>query len=56
MGRVVPEFKLSHLRELIVKPYRVMYILRSNSCSIVTVIHSSRDLPNLVRPEDLETY
>jgi len=56
MGRQVPEFRLAHLRELIVNSHRILYLLRNDICSIVTVVHSSRDLANLIRPEDLETY
>jgi toxin ParE1/3/4 len=55
MGRVVPEFNLDYLRELIVSPYRVLYVHREDCCSIVAVIHSSRDLANLVFPDYLDT-
>jgi plasmid stabilization system protein ParE len=54
LGRVVPEFKLEHLRELIEPPHRILYVVRGDSCSVVAVFHSSRDVANLFRPENLE--
>src|SRR5579862_6070961 len=54
LGRVVPEFKLDYLRELIEKPYRILYVVREDICAIVAVIHSRRDLTAHFRPGDLE--
>ena len=54
MGRVVPEFNLDHLRELIQSPYRILYIVRGDVCSIVGVFHSRRNLASLVHPEEFE--
>jgi len=54
LGRVVPEFGLEHLRELLtVRPYRMLYVVREDHCSIVAVIRS-RDLAALLRPEDFD--
>jgi len=53
-GRVVPEFGLEHLRELIVRPYRILYTCQEENCAIVAVIHSSRDLTRLLKPEDFD--
>ena len=55
MGRVVPEFQLDYLRELVVQGYRVLYVVREETCSVVAVIHSGRNLEDLVRPEELES-
>jgi plasmid stabilization system protein ParE len=55
MGRVVPEFQLDYLRELVVQGYHVLYVVRGETCSVVAVIHSGRNLENLVRPDELET-
>lgn len=46
-GRMVPEFRLPYLRELIVRPYRIVYRLRGDVVEIVTVFHSARLLPDL---------
>ena len=53
IGRSVPEFGQEHIRELVtVRPYRIIYEVRDDTCSIVAIVHSSRDLRKL-RPEDL---
>jgi addiction module RelE/StbE family toxin len=41
-GRVVPEFGRSSLREIIVRPYRVVYRLRGGAVEIAAVIHGAR--------------
>lgn len=45
MGRKVPEFDLSYLRELIQNDYRIVYkIVSDGQIDIITVQHSSRDM------------
>lgn len=44
LGRIVPEYQLSSLRELIHGAYRIIYEIRQNTCYIEAVIHASRDL------------
>lgn len=46
-GRVVPERNSPDVREVIVKPYRVVYRLRGGSAEIVTVFRASRLFPDL---------
>ena len=46
-GRMVPEFGLPNLRELIIRPYRVVYRLKGDVVEIVTVFHSARMFPAL---------
>lgn len=43
-GRIVPEFNEERIRELIHNTYRIIYLYTSNKCSIIAVLHSSRDL------------
>ena len=45
MGRVVPERGDAELRELIVRPFRIVYRVSANSIEIVTVFHASRLFP-----------
>ena len=45
IGRVVPEVGSPQLRELIVRPFRLVYRVRPRSVEIVTVFRSSRDFP-----------
>jgi plasmid stabilization system protein ParE len=47
LGRVVPEFGQATLRELIVRPYRLVYRLRGEAVEIVTVFHGARMFPDL---------
>lgn len=49
MGRVVPEFELDFLRELIRPPFRIVYRCDSNRIRIVRVWRSER---TLVQPEE----
>jgi addiction module RelE/StbE family toxin len=46
-GRVVPEVADLEVRELIVRPFRIVYRLRDESVEIVTVFRSSRLFPGL---------
>ena len=47
LGRVVPEFENRFLREIILRPYRVIYRIlpREDRIEILAVVHSSRLLP-----------
>ncbi len=51
LGRVVPEFRRSNLRELLFRGYRIVYLLKDNSVTILRVVHGARDLADLVRRE-----
>jgi plasmid stabilization system protein ParE len=44
MGRVVPEFSVEHLRELIRPPFRIVYRRDKNKVQIVRVWRSERIL------------
>ena len=44
VGRIVPEYQLANLRELILGAYRIIYEIRQETCYIEAVIHASRDL------------
>ena len=46
-GRVVPEREQSGLREVIIRPYRMVYRVGRDSIEIVTVFHASRLFPEL---------
>ncbi len=49
MGRVAPEFKKHDIREILVYNYRIIYELKSHSITVLTIIHSTRDLRNVNR-------
>lgn len=46
-GRIVPERNDPTIREVIVKPYRVVYRLRPGLVEVVTVFRASRILPDV---------
>ena len=46
-GRVVPERRDREIREVIVKPYRVVYQRRLGRVEVVTVFRASRLFPGL---------
>ncbi len=50
-GRVVPEFKDIHIRELVVGNYRLIYRLGKTSVHILGLIHGARNLKALWRKE-----
>ena len=44
IGRMVPEFNTENIRELIHKPFRVVYLRESTSVFVVRVWRSEREL------------
>lgn len=48
-GRIVPEDERKIYREVIVPPYRIMYVVVGNECRIKTVLDARRDIQNLIR-------
>jgi len=44
IGRVVPEFELEHIREILHKPFRVVYQRDTNSIKVIRVWRSERAL------------
>ena len=46
-GRMVPERGAPEIRELIVRPFRLVYRLRGDTVEVVTVFRASRLFPDL---------
>jgi toxin ParE1/3/4 len=48
-GRVVPEFKIENIREIIHRPYRIVYRVREERklIEILRVWHGARGIPRL---------
>lgn len=44
-GRMVPEYKREDIREVIDRPYRIIYWLKEEQVDVVAVIHSAQQLP-----------
>jgi plasmid stabilization system protein ParE len=49
LGRIVPEYRKDHLREIILRPYRIVYRISHacRTCEIARVWHSARGIPQL---------
>jgi len=49
LGRIVPEYRNDDIREIIFRPYRIVYRLdrERGFCEIARVWHSARGLPPL---------
>ncbi len=52
IGRIVPEYEIENLRELIIGSYRMVYELMPNTVQIIGIIHGRRDLKSALQPED----
>ena len=50
IGRTVPEFNDQTIRELMYGSYRIIYKIVDQTCSIVAVIHGSRDILKHLKP------
>jgi hypothetical protein len=50
-GRVVPEFNLDHIREIIAGEYRIVYRVESDAALLLTVFRSTRVFPVEIGPE-----
>lgn len=50
---MVPEFELSHIREIVVGSFRVIYILKADqNCAIAAIHRGSRELSRWFDPAD----
>ncbi len=43
-GRVVPEYQIDQLREVIEGPYRIIYYIKPHQVDVIAIIHGARDL------------
>lgn len=50
-GRKVPEYDAEDIRELIEKPYRIIYRIKQNQIDVVAVIHGATILLDEVIPD-----
>ena len=44
-GRIVPEYKVNDMREMVEKPYRIIYRIKPEQIDVLTVIHCVQLLP-----------
>ena len=41
-GRYVPEYSAEDIRELIEKPYRIIYLIKPDQIDVLAVVHGAR--------------
>jgi toxin ParE1/3/4 len=44
-GRMVPEYQAHDIRELIEKPYRIIYRIKQDQIDVLAVIHAAQLMP-----------
>ena len=44
-GRMVPEYKREDIREVIERPYRIIYRVKEAQIDVLAVLHSAQQLP-----------
>lgn len=47
-GRKVPEYDAEDIREIIEKPYRIIYRVKPDQIDVLAVIHSAQLLPDKI--------
>ncbi len=47
-GRMVPEYEAEYIREIIEKPYRIIYRIKPEQIDVLAVIHGAQILPENV--------
>jgi toxin ParE1/3/4 len=49
LGRIVPEYRRNDIREIIFRPYRIVYRIDHDRerCQIARIWHSARGIPQL---------
>jgi len=45
-GRIVPEYELEQIREVIEGPYRIIYYIKPDQIDVLAVIHGAMDILN----------
>ncbi len=45
-GRMVPEYYQDDIREVIEKPYRIIYRVKTNQIDVIAVVHATRLIEN----------
>jgi plasmid stabilization system protein ParE len=46
-GRIVPEYKREDIREVLEKPYRIIYRILPEQIDVLAVLHSAQLLPSI---------
>jgi len=46
-GRIVPEYEISQIREVIEGPYRIIYYIKPDQIDVLAVIHGAMNIPKV---------
>jgi plasmid stabilization system protein ParE len=49
-GRIVPELSEPSIREIVRRPYRIVYRLSADTVELLTIFHASRETPDIDGP------
>ncbi len=49
LGRKVPEYQFDEIREVLERPYRIIYRISSNRIDVLTVMHYRQLLPQDIK-------
>jgi len=44
-GRIVPEYKRQDIREVIERPYRIIYRVKEQQIDVLAVLHGTQQMP-----------
>jgi addiction module RelE/StbE family toxin len=44
-GRVVPEFEVPQIREVLEGPYRIIYYIKPDQVDVLAVVHAAQQIP-----------
>ena len=44
-GRMVPEYEMTQIREVVEGPYRIIYYIKPDQIDVLAVVHGVQDLP-----------
>ena len=44
-GRMVPEYQVPDIREVIERPYRIIYRIKPDQIDVLAMFHSAQELP-----------
>jgi len=47
-GRVVPEYRREDVREVIERPYRIIYRIKDDQIAVLAVLHSAQQMPQIL--------
>jgi addiction module RelE/StbE family toxin len=45
-GRMVPEYEVEDIREVIEKPYRIIYRIKADQIDVLAIVHGAQLLPS----------